>query len=133
MTEDEAHQMKCCGPVNCGHFNDTPYPARWCDTSACMAWRWLKLPRKAIAGRGRGWNFSETVDVLEIGTRAINLLRQMDLKTVGDIRDTSDATFLRTPNCGRRTLCELRFATDGKPAQKAIIGIGYCGLAGRPK
>jgi hypothetical protein len=40
MTEDEARLKQCCGPENCGHFNDNPYPARWCNTTACMAWRW---------------------------------------------------------------------------------------------
>lgn len=41
MTEDEAQMKQCCGPDPCGHFNDNPYPARWCNTTACMAWRWV--------------------------------------------------------------------------------------------
>ena len=40
MTEDEAALKRCCGPDGCGHFNDNPFPARWCIGSACMAWRW---------------------------------------------------------------------------------------------
>lgn len=44
MTEDEAHQTKCCGPEGCGRFNEQPYGARWCVGSGCMAWRWRKVP-----------------------------------------------------------------------------------------
>jgi hypothetical protein len=39
MTEDEARLLQCCGPEGAGHFNEKPYPARWCVGSSCMAWR----------------------------------------------------------------------------------------------
>jgi len=39
VTEEEAKTKRCCGGQDCGHYNENPYPARWCIGSACMAWR----------------------------------------------------------------------------------------------
>jgi DNA-binding CsgD family transcriptional regulator len=50
-----------------------------------------------------------TADDLEIGVRAYHVMRNRDL-TLGDVAKTSDSELLRNPNCGRKTLKELRDA-----------------------
>ena len=57
---------------------------------------------------------------LEISTRAWNVCRELRLRTVQDIKATSDHTFLRVANCGRKTLKELRTVSENLPAKFSV-------------
>ena len=58
--------------------------------------------------RSAPW-FAWTADCLELGVRAYNVMRNEGW-TLGDISKATDAEIMRLPNCGRKTLNELRDA-----------------------
>jgi DNA-directed RNA polymerase alpha subunit len=47
-------------------------------------------------------------DLTELSVRSRNIILNNDVKTVGELRKKTDNEILREPNCGRRTLEELR-------------------------
>lgn len=54
MTEEQAKTKRCCGPENCGDVGNpdaTGYRHRWCNGSACMAWRWFQPGHDPDLGR----------------------------------------------------------------------------------
>lgn len=65
MIEKEARQVQCCGTEGCGLHSDTPYRARWCIGSRCMAWRWHPKPAGRWMVKLEGeepaeWNWNPT-------------------------------------------------------------------------
>ena len=65
-TEDEARELRCCGPDGCGgwaHENDAPdIPdggyVRYCIASDCMAWEWSETEYETR------WKYSEGLQKL---------------------------------------------------------------------
>ena len=60
---------------------------------------------KKLGGRDIG---SVLVDELEISVRTYNCLKNLDIRTVGDLASTTEAELLRIQNFGRRSLGELK-------------------------
>lgn len=52
--------------------------------------------------------FMQEVDDLELSVRSINCLRYNKILLVGDLVQQTEASLLRTPNLGRRSLNEIR-------------------------
>jgi DNA-directed RNA polymerase alpha subunit len=56
-------------------------------------------------------------------TRIQNALRAVDLKTVGEVRETSDETLISLPDFGRGSLSDLR-ETLGLPSTDGVRPLG---------
>ena len=56
-------------------------------------------------------------------TRIQNALRAADLKTVGEVRETSDETLISLPDFGRGSLADLR-ETLGLPSNDSVRPLG---------
>lgn len=52
----------------------------------------------------------DSVDVLNLSVRALNVLRACKLHTLGAVKAASDAQILAEPTCGRKSLNEIRDA-----------------------
>lgn len=52
------------------------------------------------------------IDRLELSVRSHNLLDRAGLKTVGDIRATSDERLLKIPHMGKKSFREIKDAID---------------------
>ena len=53
-----------------------------------------------------------SIDTLEISIRSWNALRTLEIETVEELAVTPDHVLLRIPNCGRKTVNELRLSYD---------------------
>ena len=53
-----------------------------------------------------------SIDTLEISVRAWNALHTLKIETVEELAITPDEVILRAPNCGRKTVNELRLSYD---------------------
>ena len=97
-----------------------------CVGSACMAWR-------TIASKA-AQEYPDDYDVgdLPIAHRSERALALLGVTTVGGVRRTPDLAFMRTPDCGRSTVNELRRLTGPfSPVEQQPLD-GFCGLAGTP-
>ena len=50
---------------------------------------------------------------LDLTVRALTACRIMNIKTIGDLAKLSEGEMLRAPNCGRKTLNELKEVLEG--------------------
>lgn len=48
-----------------------------------------------------------SVEALPLGCRGGNLVKQLEIKTIGDLVNTDAKVLLATPNCGKKTLAEI--------------------------
>tara|TARA_R110000851_G_scaffold96789_1_gene209907 strand:- start:192 stop:599 length:408 start_codon:yes stop_codon:yes gene_type:complete len=53
-----------------------------------------------------------SIDTLEISVRSWNALHTLGIETVEELAITPDHVLLRIPNCGRKTVNELRLSYD---------------------
>jgi len=121
------------GPQNRGYEMGGSLHNCLCLGSGCAMWRWLivknTLPHEM------------TIYDLALSTRTDNCLRNtMNLKTVAEVCELTEATLLRGPNFGRKSLNELKQSLAhlglkiGTPVVPAVVTpTGYCGLAGKPE
>ena len=60
-----------------------------------------------------------SIDTLEISVRARSALHTLKIETVEELAITPDEVILRAPNCGRKTVNELRLSSDvGGPSPR---------------
>ena len=50
---------------------------------------------------------------LDLTVRALTTCRLMNIKTIGDLAKLSEGEILKAPNCGRKTLNELKEVLEG--------------------
>lgn len=141
MTEDEAKGRWCpftraAGAANVDgqewHSNRPTFAESYhggfdlCLGSNCMAWRWSSAKTFDDG--------STPVGDLVLSARTTAVLQALSIGTVAEIRRAPDEVFLRTPNCGRYSLNELRDQTGPYTIQTADgARNGFCGLAGSPQ
>ena len=67
-----------------------------------------------------------SIDTLEISIRAWNALRTLEIETVEELAITPDHVILRVPNCGRKTLNDLRasYDVDGLSIDQVHYAVG---------
>ena len=53
-----------------------------------------------------------SIDTLEISVRARSALHTLKIETVEELAITPDEVILRAPNCGKKTVNELRLSYD---------------------
>ena len=83
MTEDEARGKRCCGPDGCGDEGNERDGRRWCNGSACMAWRWEITPTEQQEHRYEVGTESETLKSPEgDGWQIFNIMRWANCTTV---------------------------------------------------
>ena len=59
-----------------------------------------------------------SIDELDLSVRSINVLRTAQIATIAQIDAMSDQELLRLPNCGRRSLAEIREAVKRAQAKQ---------------
>ena len=52
----------------------------------------------------------DSVEVLSLSARSMNVLRLAGVHTIGDLRSTTDQVLLRYPSCGAKSVREIREA-----------------------
>ena len=123
-TEEEAKTKCCC---NSAHPQDNGM----CNASGCMAWRWHNE---------ESGNFGEMLIAdQQFSTRLNHCLRHnMELTTLAEVCELTEATLLRGPNFGRKSLNELKVALNRyglslgtRNTPVVVTPTGYCGLAGK--
>ena len=67
-----------------------------------------------------------SIDTLEISVRAWNALHTLKIETVEELAVTPDEVILRAPNCGRKTLHDLRdsYDVDGLSIDQVHYAVG---------
>ena len=67
-----------------------------------------------------------SVDTLEISIRSWNALHTLGIETVEELAVTPDHVLLRIPNCGRKTVNELRrsYDVDGLSIDQVHYAVG---------
>tara|TARA_R110000822_G_scaffold21795_4_gene69085 strand:+ start:263 stop:676 length:414 start_codon:yes stop_codon:yes gene_type:complete len=67
-----------------------------------------------------------SIDTLEISIRSWNALRTLEIETVEELAITPDQVILRLPNCGRKTLNDLRasYDVDGLSIDQVHYAVG---------
>jgi DNA-directed RNA polymerase alpha subunit len=63
------------------------------------------------------------ISQVQLPTRILNVLAAAGLKTVGDVREASDAMLVSLPDLGRRSVAHLREAL-GLPSCDGVRSIG---------
>jgi DNA-directed RNA polymerase alpha subunit len=85
--------------------------------------REARLAREAVAGPvlypARGLPDETPIDNVRFSTRIMNALNEAGLKTVGEIREASDATLLSFQGLGASSIARLR-DTLGQPPSGAL-------------
>jgi hypothetical protein len=66
---------------------------------------------------------SVLVDELELSVRAACCLKNLGIRTVGQLAATTEAELLRTQNFGRRSLKEVREVLGGLGVELGSVGI----------
>jgi DNA-directed RNA polymerase alpha subunit len=59
------------------------------------------------------------ISQVQFSTRILNVLAAAGLKTVGELRETSDEMLMSLPNLGRRSVAHLR-ETLGLPSRDGV-------------
>jgi hypothetical protein len=52
----------------------------------------------------------DSVEVLSLSARSMNVLRMAGVHTIGELRSTTDQSLLRHPSCGAKSVREIREA-----------------------
>ncbi len=67
-----------------------------------------------------------SIDTLEISIRSWNALHTLGIETVEELAVTPDQVILRIPNCGRKTLNDLRdsYDVDGLSIDQVHYAVG---------
>jgi DNA-directed RNA polymerase alpha subunit len=98
----------------------------WLIRGAAPYVEWRDVPQHQTAQTSPPAWRSLTANDLELSVRARNVMNRMHWDpysqtgspaTLGDVADMTDAEILRTPECGRKTLKELRDMVEKMRAQ----------------
>jgi DNA-directed RNA polymerase alpha subunit len=65
---------------------------------------------KSVRQLRQEWRTTE-LGRIEFTVRAANVLTRLGATTIADVQGMTDAQILDAPNCGKKTLCEIRIAT----------------------